>query len=94
MSFHFEDFRKRVKKTEDNATVIESANEQVKLITDKYLPKVKTWLQGLAKISGNIYQHNIIIFIDITALDIHTPVLLESISISPFPKCFFILYLS
>lgn len=86
MSFHFEGFRKRVKKTEDNAAVIESANEQVKLITDKYLPKVKTWLQGLAKISGNIYLHNIFIFIYIMALDVHTPVLLEPISISPSLK--------
>lgn len=53
------DFRKRVKKTEDNSAVIESANEQVKLIADKYLPKIKKWLQDIAKISSNIYYiHN------------------------------------
>lgn len=48
------DFRKRVKKTEDNLTVIESADEQVKLISNKYLPKIKKWLQDVAKISSNI----------------------------------------
>lgn len=47
------DFRKRVKKTEDNSAIIESANEQVKLISDKYLPKIKKWLQDIAKISSN-----------------------------------------
>lgn len=46
-----------MKKTEDNQIVIESANEQVKLITDKYLPKVKNWLQDIAKISSNVYQY-------------------------------------
>ncbi|XP_050534156.1 UV-stimulated scaffold protein A-like [Daktulosphaira vitifoliae] len=46
-------FQKRVKKTEDNRDVIESANEQTKLITEKYLPKVKQWLQDVAKISNN-----------------------------------------
>jgi len=48
------DFRKRVKKSEDNLAIIESANEQVKLISDKYLPKIKKWLQDTAKISSNI----------------------------------------
>ncbi|CAI6367465.1 unnamed protein product [Macrosiphum euphorbiae] len=46
------DFRKRVKKSEDNLAIIESANEQVKLISDKYLPKIKKWLQDIAKISN------------------------------------------
>ncbi|XP_025205576.1 UV-stimulated scaffold protein A-like [Melanaphis sacchari] len=46
------DFRKRVKKSDDNLAIIESANEQVKLISDKYLPKIKKWLQDIAKISN------------------------------------------
>ncbi|KAL5241831.1 hypothetical protein ACI65C_009241 [Semiaphis heraclei] len=46
------DFRKRVKKSEDNLAIIESANEQVKLISEKYLPKIKKWLQDIAKISN------------------------------------------
>ncbi|XP_022182418.1 UV-stimulated scaffold protein A-like isoform X2 [Myzus persicae] len=46
------DFRKRVKKSEDNLAIIESVNEQVKLISDKYLPKIKKWLQDIAKISN------------------------------------------
>lgn len=44
-----------MKKSEDNLAIIESANEQVKLISDKYLPKIKKWLQDIAKISSNIY---------------------------------------
>ncbi|XP_025409474.1 UV-stimulated scaffold protein A-like isoform X2 [Sipha flava] len=43
------DFRKRVKKTEDNSAIIESIEEQVKLISGKYLPKLKQWLQDIAK---------------------------------------------
>ncbi|KAL4143742.1 hypothetical protein QTP88_006036 [Uroleucon formosanum] len=46
------DFRKRVKKSEDNLAIIESTKEQVKLISDKYLPKIKKWLQDIAKISN------------------------------------------
>ncbi|CAH1724240.1 unnamed protein product [Aphis gossypii] len=45
-------FRKRVKKSEDNLAIIESANEQVKLISDKYLPRIKKWMQDIAKISN------------------------------------------
>lgn len=45
-----------MKKTEDNLAVIENANEQVKLISDKYLPKIKKWLQDVAKISSNNYK--------------------------------------
>lgn len=50
------DSRKRVKKTEDNLAVIENANEQAKLISCKYLPKVKKWLQDIAKISSNVLK--------------------------------------
>jgi len=49
-----------VKITEDNQIVIESATEQVKLITDKYLPNVKNWLQDIAKISnGDLLKRTI-----------------------------------
>lgn len=50
----YADYRMRVKKTEDNSAVIESANEQVKLISNKYLPKIKKWLQDIARISSEL----------------------------------------
>lgn len=51
-----------MKKTEDNSAIIENANEQVKLITDKYLPKIKKWLQDIAKISSNISYLYILVY--------------------------------
>ncbi|XP_050435748.1 UV-stimulated scaffold protein A-like isoform X2 [Adelges cooleyi] len=46
-------FRTRVKKTEDNRAIVETADEQTKLITGKYLPKVKQWLQDVAKMTNS-----------------------------------------
>lgn len=62
-------FRKRVKKSEDNLAIIESANEQVKLISDKYLPKIKKWMQDIAKISnGELLKRAIELKQDLTDL--------------------------
>nr|CAD7202880.1 unnamed protein product [Timema douglasi] len=46
----------KVKVTQENAVIVENARDHAKLISNKYLPCVKKWVQILTKASGNSDQ--------------------------------------
>ena len=54
IDFIFTDSEVCVKETEENATVIENAQELAKLIDTRFLPAVKSWLQILTKATGEL----------------------------------------
>nr|CAD7394689.1 unnamed protein product [Timema cristinae] len=46
----------KVKVTQENAVIVENARDHARLISNKYLPCVKKWVQILTKASGNSDQ--------------------------------------
>jgi hypothetical protein len=52
-----------VKETTDNAAIFENARDTYKLITNRFLPTVKKWIQVITKASGKYINLNIFNFV-------------------------------